>query len=106
MFNKLKQLWSSDPSDYRPPDGIPSPTGSRKLILYKYDSCPFCLRVRRVLDRTGIEVELRDVRTSDDARRELLEATGRTQVPCLFIDGTPLFESADISRWLEAYAAR
>ena len=29
-----------------------------------------------------------------------------TQVPCLFIDGVPFHESADIVAWLQAYAVR
>ena len=106
MFDKLKKWWSFDAATYRAPDGIPSPDERRELVLYKYDSCPFCIRVMRVLDQTGVEVSLRDTRGSEQARQQLWDATGRTQVPCLFIDGEPLFESKDISHWLLAYAAR
>ncbi|MBW1881075.1 MAG: glutathione S-transferase domain-containing protein [Deltaproteobacteria bacterium] len=30
-----------------------------------------------------------------------MERTGRTQVPCLFVDGEPMFESLDIVDWFE-----
>lgn len=106
MLRWLKRLWSFDAATYVAPDRIPSPDAPRDLVLYKYDSCPWCRRVFRVLDRTGVQVELRDTRV-DPANREALEAaTGRTQVPCMFIDGVPFFESADISKWLLAYAVR
>ena len=71
--------------------------------LFKTDLCGFCYRVRAFLEQYGIEVPLRDTNTDAAAFRELLENTGRTTVPCLFIDGEPLFESLDIIAWLEAY---
>ena len=71
------------------------------LLLYKFDSCPYCRRVQRALDQLDLDVELRDTRENPEHRRELRQRTGRTQVPCLFIDGEPMFESADINAWLQ-----
>lgn len=89
----------------RVPDSVPSPDAPRTLALYHYEGCPYCDRVRRRLaSLPPIELELRDVLAEPAHRRALLERTGRTQVPCLFVDGEPLFESADILAWLEAYA--
>ena len=76
------------------------------LALYKYDACPYCRRVQRVLDTLDLHVEMRDTRLHPEHRQALFERTGRTQVPCLFIDGEPKFESEDIVDWLEDYAAR
>lgn len=87
------------------PAHAPAPGGPRELVLYKYDTCPYCLRVLRALDELGLEVTLRDTMRDAGARDALVAATGRTQVPCLFIDGQPLFESADIVAWLRAHAA-
>lgn len=72
------------------------------LALYKYDACPFCQRVFRAIDRLGVHVEYRDVQTDYAHRQGLREQTGRTTVPCLVVDGVPMFESADIVAWLEA----
>ena len=83
---------------------IPSPDVRRALVLYKYDSCPFCYRVARAIRELGLDVPTRDTLMDRGAREELLAATGRTQVPCLFIDGVPLLESADIVDWLRDYA--
>ena len=35
----------------------------------------------------------------------LMEVGGKRQVPCLFIDGAPLYESSDIIDWLRANCA-
>ena len=86
------------------PTHVLSPDQRRELVLYKYDSCPYCQRVLRAIDKLGLEVEMRDTMMTPAAREELYQRTGRTQVPCLFIDGEALFESMDIVSWLEAYA--
>lgn len=75
-----------------------------ELLLYKFDSCPYARRVMRCIDELGLEVERRDTRTDIEAMRSLRDLTGRTQVPCLVIDGEPMLESADIVRWLRQKA--
>lgn len=105
MANGLfSRLFSPQP---RPvPDTVPAPDQQRELVLFKYDACPYCVRVLRTLQKLDLEVELRDTRRDPQARAELRSQTGRTQVPCLFVDGQALFESADITSWLRAYATR
>jgi|GEM_PF-790944 len=76
-----------------------------ELALYAYDSCGFCQRVFRTVGQLGIEVELRNTMRDPKHRRDLVEATGRGTVPCLFIDGEPMHESSDIVAWLNARAA-
>ena len=116
LFSRLKRLLGSSPpaagspvssAPSRPrPTWPPDPTVAHSLALYKYDSCPYCQRVMRALDPLNLgDIELRDTRQDPVHRRGLMEATGRTQVPCLFIDGQPLFESEDIVDWLTAYSA-
>lgn len=107
VINSLKQLLAgSPPEDYEAPPGIPAPDRSRKLILYKFDSCPWCRIVQKVVEQNEVQIEYRDTRKDNDARDQLRKLTGKTQVPCLFIDGTPFFESRDIKRWLQTYIAR
>ena len=79
----------------------------RSLALYHYDSCPFCVRVTRVLERLGVDCELRNTQLEPSRREELVEGGGRSQVPCLRIEGeegsvTWLYESADIIEYLSA----
>ena len=71
------------------------------LVLFKFDACPYCRVVQRSLQQLGLHIEQRDTRAEPRFREQLLRRTGRTQVPCLFIDNQPMFESLDIVAWLE-----
>ena len=81
------------------------------LALYEYMSCGYCARVRSALDRLGVDLERRDIQRDRDHLRDLVEATGRTTVPCLRIelegegDVEWMHESGDIVRYLEERAA-
>ncbi len=46
---------------------------------------------------------MRDLESDPGARDALIEIGGKGQVPCLVIDGKPLYESADIVRWFEEH---
>ena len=83
---------------------MPSPDEPRELVLYKFNTCPYCVRVMRHVEGKDLGIEMKDTRMDREARAHLRKVTRRTQVPCLFVDGKPLFESADIIRWLDAYA--
>lgn len=73
-----------------------------KLELFKFDSCPYCQRVLRELEREGrTDVELLDTRENPANQARLVREGGLDQVPCLFIDGKPLYESLDIVDWLK-----
>ncbi len=71
------------------------------LELYKYDSCPFCQRVMQVIDSENIMVEMKDIMSNVENLQKLTGDTGRRTVPCLYIDGKPMFESSDIISWLQ-----
>ena len=88
------------------PAHAPAPDQDRDLVLFKFDTCPYCVRVFRAADSLGLEIPMRDTKRDPSAREALIGHTGRTQVPCLVIDGQPLLESADIVAWLMAYASR
>jgi len=76
------------------------------LVLYQYEACPFCVKVRRSLKRHALIIETRDVKRNQVAREELLAGGGDLQVPCLRIeegdqDYRWMYESSDIIRYLE-----
>jgi len=82
-----------------------------RLALYHFDSCPFCIRVRSVIDALGIDVEFRNIYADPAYLEELRNARGRTTVPVLRItsvDGEERWmpESADIVRYLQASYGR
>jgi len=71
------------------------------LVLYYRPTCPYCVRVIDYLKRhKEIKVQLKNISSDAKARKELIEIGGKQQVPCLFIDGVPLYESRDIIAWL------
>lgn len=72
------------------------------LELYYYPECPYCQKVLRVIEELGAAgaIQLKNIRADEDARRTLVDVGGKQQVPCLFIDGVPLYESGDIAEWL------
>ena len=71
------------------------------LELFKKDSCPYCQRVMRFISSSGrTDIVYRDIVQSDEAAEKLVSIGGKRQVPCLFIDGKPLYESLDIIKWL------
>ena len=72
------------------------------LVLYGRSSCPYCARVDRVIKELDVEDKLvrRDTGFGSPWRADLGKRTGRTQVPCLFINGEPMFESLDIIAWM------
>ena len=73
------------------------------LILYKMDRCPYCVVVQKELSRLGVVIEQRETSRNSPWRTDLKSKTGRTQVPCLFIKGAPMFESVDIVFWLRQH---
>lgn len=68
--------------------------------LFIMEACPYCRKVQLYMKKNGIELPQRDITREPGAREELLERGGKVQVPCLLIDGEPLYESDDIIAYL------
>lgn len=77
-----------------------------RLALYYHESCVFCIRVLRVIERLHLKIELRNIREVPAYRDQLVEHGGSSTVPCLQIrrdDGELewLYESHRIIDYLE-----
>jgi glutaredoxin len=73
------------------------------LELFKSDSCGFCRRVYRAIEELGVDgIRIRDTRRDPGSAQDLIRRGGKLQVPCLMIDGKPLYESLDITDWLRS----
>ncbi|UCE85245.1 MAG: glutathione S-transferase N-terminal domain-containing protein [Deltaproteobacteria bacterium] len=75
------------------------------LVLYHFEGCPYCARVRDAMHDLDLDIELRDIRVQRAFRDELLEGGGRATVPCLRIGNAAggfrwLYESSDIVAYL------
>ena len=77
-------------------------SANHDLVLYYRPTCPLCIRVTDFMRSRGIEIPLRNISIDSEAARTLVSVGGKQQVPCLFIDGKPLYESSDIIAWLDA----
>jgi glutaredoxin len=78
------------------------------LALYEFRSCPFCMKVRKVMHGKNLNIERRDARRNKAWGEELKQEGGKWQVPCLKItrsDGsvTWLYESRDIIDYLNEH---
>ena len=74
-----------------------------ELVLYYYPTCPYCRKVTRFIDKNNLdEIDLKNINKDKEAEKELIDIGGKRQVPCLFIDGDPLYESDDIINWLKS----
>jgi glutaredoxin len=58
------------------------------LVLYQFNTCPFCIKVRQEMRRLSLPIEKRDAQHDSAHRAELLQGTGATKVPCLKITDT------------------
>jgi glutaredoxin len=84
----------------------PDTRAGANLALYHSPTCLYCMMTRRVIDRLGVEIELKNIDKDPDALAELIDGGGRRTVPCLRIDDASghrrwMYESADIIAYLE-----
>ncbi|MCO5142596.1 MAG: glutathione S-transferase N-terminal domain-containing protein [Oligoflexia bacterium] len=54
------------------------------MMVYQFEACPFCVKVRRALKAENIPITFVDAK-SDPFKTELLQGGGKLQVPCLRI---------------------
>jgi len=72
-----------------------------KLELFVGTTCPYCHLVQKEIEKQGrTDVEFHNIDLSEADLKRLVEEGGKEQIPCLFIDGKPMYESGDIVKWL------
>ena len=81
---------------------------TKRLTLYHFETCPYCLRVRRAIRKLQLQIELRDLHKNPDWRDELSVGGGKRTVPCLRIKSPTtdirwMYESADIVAYLKKH---
>ena len=73
-----------------------------RIKLYTGDYCPYCRRVKKELDRLGLDYEA----VPADGREEVLRLSGQREIPILTIGDEVLVGSSHIMRELRRrYAA-
>ena len=81
-------------------------SAAQNLTLYQFKTCPFCLKVKRMMRRLSLNIETLDAQHDEEVREELLRNGGKIAVPCLKIvdqngDTQWMYESSDINQYLE-----
>lgn len=67
------------------------------VVIYTSPFCPYCHRAKKLLDTKGVTYEEIDIMAQPSRRAEMIaRAEGRTTVPQIFIDGTPVGGCDDI----------
>lgn len=56
--------------------------------MYSSRLCGFCMMAQRLLRQKGVEFSTHSVDGAPDVRAEMIERTGRTSVPQIFIGDT------------------
>jgi len=77
-----------------------SDNDSPKLCLYYLPWCPYSHTVLSYLEKIHKTIPLKNLQKDPEGRQELLSLGGKTQVPCLIIDGQALYESEAILQWI------
>ena len=64
--------------------------------IYTREACGYCTAAIRLLTEKGVKFQHIDATGDPETRRWLVEATGQTTVPQIFIDGRPVGGYTDI----------
>lgn len=57
-----------------------------KINIYSTLFCPYCTRAKMLLEQKGMEYNEIRVDVETERRKEMMELSGRTSVPQIFID--------------------
>ena len=85
---------------------VPLDISKLDLVLYKFNSCPYCRMVMDFIEQEGLNIPMRDTMRDQGAHDDLIRIGGKGQVPCLVINGEALYESRDIIRFLQSLKPR
>jgi len=72
------------------------------IKLYQFETCPFCIKVRKKLDELNLNYETVEVPRDRVKRIKIKELSGQIKVPVLEdSDGTVVYDSSRIVEYLE-----
>jgi glutaredoxin 3 len=77
------QLWTQHPTEARM-------ATRRRVIIYTTPRCGYCGSAKALLRRKGAAFDEVDIQENDALRRMVVERSGRTTVPQVFIDDVPV----------------
>ena len=57
------------------------------IIVYMKPTCPYCQKAITLLESKGVDLTLIDITDNSTLREEMIQKSGRTTVPQIFING-------------------
>ena len=69
-----------------------------RVEIYTSPWCGYCYRAKAMLTDKGLDFDEIDVTGPAEHRRAMIERSGRTSVPQIFIDGAPIGGSDELAR--------
>ena len=66
------------------------------MTIYTTQTCPYCVRAKRLLEKKKVPYQEIDVSWNDEERIKLSQRTGRRTVPQIFIGETHVGGSDDL----------
>ena len=58
----------------------------KAITLYSNAWCPFCRRAKMLLEQKGVQYTEIDIERESGMRQEMIERSGRTSVPQIFVE--------------------
>ena len=69
-----------------------------RIEIYTSPGCGFCYRAKAMLADKGLDFDEIDVTGPPEHRRAMVERSGRSSVPQIFIDGAPIGGADELAR--------
>ncbi len=73
------------------------------IALYYSPRCPYSKKVLDYLNQAHLSIPLKNVTIDPQAKEELKSVGGFLTVPCLIVDGNPIYEVSNIIDWLSTH---
>lgn len=102
-FAALSPVQNSWESVLNAPVMLCSDQEHHELLLYYTPYCPYSKKVLQYLQSIHKQVPMVNVQQDSAAKEELKRVGGKSQVPCLVIDGKAIYESDVIIHWLSQH---
>jgi len=79
---------------------------TKNYSIYQFKACPFCVKVRKTINKHSLNIEYRDAKNDINYRTELESKGGKLKVPCLKIgEDKWIYESDAIIEHIEELIA-
>jgi glutaredoxin 3 len=76
------------------------------IALYYSPKCPHSQRVLAYMRSQNITIPLKNVTQDKEAKEVLRTVGGYMIVPCLIVNGKPIYQDSDIIQWLSEHKSQ